>query len=347
MQQGRWPNDEAVALIFQLSLKRLVLKYQYDLLHNENLFNETGSKEERGRDPSSTLSSRLSIGSIIKLNAKMEISSDQKTEQPQTLTGVVSGYQLTVSSSKDSIKFEAFSEVANRMFSAELFNDTLPSSLKERFGECAVIYAVISEEGVLKAASLSDTGILSIPVTAMFGSTKVNNVVSIDLKEGKPSDAYLLKMKVNRLEATIEEMKQVQLSLKAENAQLKESVTALTAETERQRELERRELRKIESQVDTNGPFSNLVRLEGRKLTVPAREGDRYPWFPIYLSREPIRGKRYFEVQMDAVGNNLVMIGIDSIENRERETTTATRGRCLCALMDTRDSILMEVIGEM
>ena len=218
------------------------------------------------------------------------------------------------------------------MFSAELFNDTLPSSLKERFGECAVIYAVISEEGVLKASSLSDTGILSIPVTAMFGSTKVNNVVSIDLKEGKPSDAYMLKMKVNRLEAIIEEMKQVQLSLKAENAQLKESVTALTAETERQRELERRELRKIESQVDTNGPFSNLVRLEGRKFTVPAREGDRYPWFPIYLSREPIRGNRYFEVQMDAVGNNLVMIGIDSIENRERGNNHSNQGSMLmCA----------------
>ena len=90
-------------------------------------------------------------------------------EKDQQLNCIVGKYTLTVLHQDSKLLLRASSELTEKEYQGELTNDTLPSWVKEVYGNCAAAYEFLGEIIAANGVTLSDNAELKFVYQLKMG----------------------------------------------------------------------------------------------------------------------------------------------------------------------------------
>ena len=128
-------------------------------------------------------------------------------EKDQQLNCIVDKYSLTVRLQDSKLLLRASSELTGKEYQGEITNETLPSWVKEAYGDCSVAYELLGEIITAKGVTLNDNGELRFNHIIKMGKMEVKREIMVNMTEVAVDEVERLKKRVGKLEELNEDLR--------------------------------------------------------------------------------------------------------------------------------------------
>lgn len=128
-------------------------------------------------------------------------------EKDKQLNCVAGAYSITIQLQDSRLLFRVSSELSDKEFQGELTNDTLPSWLKETYGDCSVSYELLGEIVAANGVTVNNNGELKFTCIIKMGRMEVKREIIVNMTETAVNELERLRKRVGKLEELNEDLR--------------------------------------------------------------------------------------------------------------------------------------------